>query len=356
MKGALQIMIVAIGALVMAGIAIALWNASQADGTVVEAFSVPPTFAQEGIGGDVVANDITNKLSAIRDIAEANSLSRSRGVRRESAALTVTVDGQTQTVTGSRDDLDRIEQKAAEWVFATVDPANIVLYWSGQGRDAEALAAAARFAHQTSNTACAGTLGCFRRHRLQDGGAAHGAARHRARSWARRGGAAPGAYHSHQADRGRNAGIPEGRLWLCREVGRFALDTELGDFTQAMLEACEYACTPASALSRRAEYAARLHDPAKAQDLLGEARAMDSEPGPQTDRALYFSAAARSDWPAAVLAARAYRADVSVTQLSTQTPGARLGVIRLRTQVWPLLAVAFARSGDVNAALIDRKV
>src|ERR1700710_1426629 len=83
MKGALQIMVVALGLALLIGLIAAVWNASRADGIVVEAFSVPPALAQNGIGGDVVAGDLTNKITAIRDFANANSLARSKGVRQD---------------------------------------------------------------------------------------------------------------------------------------------------------------------------------------------------------------------------------------------------------------------------------
>ena len=41
MKGALQIMLVALGALVVVAVIAAVWNASQADGLVIDEFSVP---------------------------------------------------------------------------------------------------------------------------------------------------------------------------------------------------------------------------------------------------------------------------------------------------------------------------
>src|SRR5580658_6883713 len=46
MKGALQIMLVAVGALVVAAIAATIWNASQASGLVVDSFTAPPDFEQ----------------------------------------------------------------------------------------------------------------------------------------------------------------------------------------------------------------------------------------------------------------------------------------------------------------------
>jgi tetratricopeptide (TPR) repeat protein len=186
MKGAMQIMLVLVGALIVIGIAAALWNASQADGLVVDAFSVPPSFAASGAGGDVVAGDVTAKIAAIRDVASAHSLKQSKDVqanRNEDVkveipdtgvsvaqawrylkswlgherhmsgnlrqlpnghiVLTVTLDGDEAIVReGPPGDLDSLEQQAAERVFASVDPTNYVLYLYDVGRAREAYAAA----------------------------------------------------------------------------------------------------------------------------------------------------------------------------------------------------------------------
>src|ERR1700679_1092018 len=83
MAGAAQIMLVGLGLLIVVVVAAAIWNASQADGLVVDSFSVPPSFAAAGVNGDVVADDITQKLAAIRDFANANSLANSKEVRQE---------------------------------------------------------------------------------------------------------------------------------------------------------------------------------------------------------------------------------------------------------------------------------
>ncbi len=57
MKGALQIMVVCAGLLlVVIAIGAATWNASEADGIVVDSFSVPPAYAQAGVPGDVAAD------------------------------------------------------------------------------------------------------------------------------------------------------------------------------------------------------------------------------------------------------------------------------------------------------------
>ena len=66
LKGALQIMLVALGAVVVVAIGTAMWNASQADGLVIDSFSVPPSLTQAGLSGEVVADDMTGKLAAVR--------------------------------------------------------------------------------------------------------------------------------------------------------------------------------------------------------------------------------------------------------------------------------------------------
>ena len=53
MKGATRLMLVGVGALLLGAIALAMWNASQARGLVVEAFSVPPQLSPAtGVTGD----------------------------------------------------------------------------------------------------------------------------------------------------------------------------------------------------------------------------------------------------------------------------------------------------------------
>src|ERR1700722_10662285 len=83
MAGAAQIMLVGLGMLIVVAVAATIWNATQADGLVVDSFSVPPSFAASGVNGDVVADDITQKLAAIRGITNANSLVSSKDVRQE---------------------------------------------------------------------------------------------------------------------------------------------------------------------------------------------------------------------------------------------------------------------------------
>ncbi len=189
MKGAMQIMVVAVGLLIVAGIGATVWNASLADGLVVDAFTVPPDFEKNGTTGDVVAGDITSKVTAIRKSAMGISYSVSGDVSADRhndikveipetgvsiseawrilrgwlgherhltgnirdlgnghIALTTSLDGASaMTETGAASDLPAIEQRAAEDVFGAFDPVNHINYLSSVGRTPEALAAAERF-------------------------------------------------------------------------------------------------------------------------------------------------------------------------------------------------------------------
>jgi hypothetical protein len=82
LKGALQIMLVAVGAVVVIAIGAAMWNASQADGLVIDSFSVPPSFALAGLSGEVVADDMTGKLAAVSRFAMEHSFSTSKDVSK----------------------------------------------------------------------------------------------------------------------------------------------------------------------------------------------------------------------------------------------------------------------------------
>ncbi len=187
MRGALQIMLVAVGALIVVLIGAAMWNASEADGLVVEAFSVPPDFVQRGQGGDVVAGDLIGKIGAVRQFAMDNSYSRSRDVSKDreneikveipqtgisiaeawrilcnwlgherhlSGSLRNTGDGKldlTATLDGgivlstTGADLDEMEQSLAEKIFGEFDPVNFTNYLSSRRRISEAYAAAIRY-------------------------------------------------------------------------------------------------------------------------------------------------------------------------------------------------------------------
>jgi tetratricopeptide (TPR) repeat protein len=66
MKGAMQIMIVAAGLLLVIGIGAAIWSAAHDDGLVIEAFQVPPDMVARGLTGQAVASQLLDKLSALQ--------------------------------------------------------------------------------------------------------------------------------------------------------------------------------------------------------------------------------------------------------------------------------------------------
>ena len=68
MKGAMQIMLVLIGALFVFGIGAAVWSAAHDDGVVIEAFTVPPDMRSDGLTGSVVSAACSqDKLTALQD-------------------------------------------------------------------------------------------------------------------------------------------------------------------------------------------------------------------------------------------------------------------------------------------------
>jgi len=184
----LKLMTVLVGLAVAGGLAIMVWNAADASGLVVEAFSAPPDFAVRGIGGDVVAQDLTAQLATVRRVAMEHSYSTSNDVSKDGGeikveipetgisiteawrllrgwlgherhvtgslretgdgkiALTANLDGgDVVTVTGAPADLAKLEQQEAEEIFGRFDPVNITNYLTARGRIAEAYAAAGRY-------------------------------------------------------------------------------------------------------------------------------------------------------------------------------------------------------------------
>ena len=189
LKGALQIMLVILGTAVVVALGAAVWNASQANGLVVDSFSVPPSFAQSGITGEALADDVTGLLAEIRDRGVRNSFSNSADVSKASqnairveipdtgisiaeawrtlrgwlgherhlsgslrqaadgiVTLKLSLDGGSDvSVSGPASALPRMEQDAVEQVFERFDPINHIVYLFSQSRYGEAYEAAQRF-------------------------------------------------------------------------------------------------------------------------------------------------------------------------------------------------------------------
>jgi tetratricopeptide (TPR) repeat protein len=413
MKGALQILTVLVGAVIVAAVAAALWNASRAEGLVVDAFSVPPALAQAGVTGDVVADDMTAKIAAIRDFANDNSLARSNDVSEDRTqaikveipdtgvslaeiwrylrrwlgherhlagnlrslpdgriALNLSLDGaEAFGVAGAPGDLDALEQKAAEHVFAAADPVNIVLYLTAKGRKDEALAASARNIAQAKGS---GELAeAYALHsnmvRYITGDVARSLPETQlALTLAPR--QAP--QHMEMLNSSRLLGHDEAVLAQARAIANLRIEDNVGawragdgfgyvqqlgaiwraqqtgDYGALAQVTCVYLCPRAGTALLHAEALARLHDGAGAGAALAQARSYGDADSASLAFAAYVRDADAGRWAAAAGDARAtaagYMADHSV--------GDRFNRLRVRNQAMPLLARALAAGGDVAAA------
>ncbi|HEY1708938.1 MAG TPA: hypothetical protein VGG10_11790 [Rhizomicrobium sp.] len=408
MKGALQIMVVALGALVVVAIAAAMWNASQADGIVVEAFSVPPSLAADGITGDAAAGDVTNKIAAIRDAASVNSFARSKDVRNESnedikveipetgisfeqawrylkdwlgheralrgnirksangqIALTVALAGESAvTFTGPASDLDKLEQQAAEQVFAAVDPTNYVLYLDATGREADAYAAISHVVETADPAVRAGFLSLWsaltrssdiqlslRRARLALALDPRVVVSHREimADALLLGDDETALHEAQKLALVRSQDLPpafQGRGYS-EIISAAHLEQELagGDFLEAQKELCFY-CTFPDTLLAHGEYAARDHNVAQAQVNVANALALGSVSPAALHRTRYFELAAMGNWAAAASEAQAYVAAFA----ANKSAAPRYFALKISTQAQPLFAEALARSGNPDAA------
>jgi tetratricopeptide (TPR) repeat protein len=411
MKGALQIMVVALGALIVVAIAAAMWNASQADGIVVEAFSVPPALAADGIGGDTAATDMTDKIAAIRDAATGNSFARSKDVHNESGedikveipetgvslaqawrylkdwlgqerplrgnirrltdgriALTVALaDEPAATFTGPLSDLDKLEQQAAEHVFADVDPSNYVLYLDAIGRSDEAYAAIAHYAQtETDTTLRAGFTSLWAAlTRGEVGDVPLSLSRARlslaldpkmvvADSEVLRDAQLLGydELSLHEAEKlmtVRPQDLPavfQGRGYTAlKSLAQLELKRAGGDFLGAQKEACFY-CSFSDSLLQQAEYAARDHDLALSRTEMANAITAGSATPATLHRARAFELAAIGNWAAAASEAQA---DADALVAAKDRPP-RYQALKILTSAVPLRAEALARNGNPTAA------
>jgi hypothetical protein len=418
MKGALQIMAVALGLLIVAAVATAMWKASEADGIVIESFSVPPAFADAGTTGAAVADDLNGKIGAIRDFTNRHSLAVSKDVRQNRddirveipetgisltqawqylrawlgherhlsgfiralpdgrIAFAVSLDGSTvASFEGKPGELDALEQKAAEQVFAAGNPTNYVLYLAGSNRPADALAAAAHnvaaFAHKPGAGDTYSLWSGITLDMLGDPKLALARARIAEAMVPKE---APA--HMEIIRIAELTGDPELALAEARiaevlrvedtpvwrdgigvqyviQLGGFVREEATGDFQAALDRPCTYSCTVPEGEARRVEYAARLHDVAGAESRLAAVQVMATPAAAgaplypdRLARMRTFVALARGDWRAAAAAARAYDDAIAHGPPSA----ASTAPLRRRTAAMPLLAEALAMQGDVAGA------
>jgi tetratricopeptide (TPR) repeat protein len=168
MKGAMQIMLVLVGALIVIGIGVALWSAAHEDGVVIEAFSVPPDMAAKGITGQAIAAQLQDRLAAMQSDTNsarpAASYSNNWGddikvdipdtgisvsefyrllVSRlgnqthitgevwrsaDGIAITSRAKGASATIAGKESDIDALLQKSAEAIYRHTQPYRFAAY------------------------------------------------------------------------------------------------------------------------------------------------------------------------------------------------------------------------------------
>jgi tetratricopeptide (TPR) repeat protein len=165
------------------GFGFEIWAAMRADGLVIDAFTVPPSMADKGLTGQVVASKLLDRLAVLQSQTQSSraassfsndwtndikveipdtGVSLGQVVRflhttlgHEShlsgemyqtpagAALTVRMDNDPgQTFTASSGDLDALIQRAALAVYARAQPYRYSVYLAIQGKVLESYAAA----------------------------------------------------------------------------------------------------------------------------------------------------------------------------------------------------------------------
>jgi tetratricopeptide (TPR) repeat protein len=107
LKVTLQLLTILAGAVVLGVLALIAWQASRAEGIVVDAFSVPPSYAAKGLTGSVVAGKVLDRL--VKFDHDANPLVRTSvdGAWTENAKIELPETGLT---------IDEAERLLRKWL------------------------------------------------------------------------------------------------------------------------------------------------------------------------------------------------------------------------------------------------
>jgi len=408
LSGAFRIILVVLGLAVLAGLAALLWNASEADGLIVDSFSAPADFTARGMGGDVLANDLTNRLAEVRKITLAHSISNTSDVSKNGDDIRVDIpdtgislgevwrllrrwlgherhltgslrelpdgkialhaafaDGTRLDVSGAAGDLDKLEQDLAEQVFTHFDPSNVVLYLWATGRPQEALKQAERDAlsvtgrerqadsyslWSNATRSIAGDIPLsIQRIRISLALDPKIAAAHNEY-------AAEAHLLGHTelelAERRTAAAQTEGDQPRPLQGAGYILIHNLALHRVAELlgdfgaaETTECGATCLpDNLSAGALYAARRHDIAAARALLVSARASGQADPDESVDAAYYIAMSEGDGAAAAHVARAH------SHTPGQSGGAAYAAVVDRVETEPMVAMALALAGDAAGA------
>jgi tetratricopeptide (TPR) repeat protein len=356
---------VAAALLIVFGVAAAMWNARQADGLVIEAFSVPPSYLQTGVTGKVVADAITAKLFAIRRVAIENSFSATNDVsadrgddvrveipetgisiseamrylrnwlgheRHVSGSVSELAQGNIMvaidiagaapiSVTGA--DLGVLEDQIAEKVFAQIDPVNTVIYLEVGGRSAEAYAFATRYAPSVTDPAMASDayglwsdvtasvtgnipLAVARARLGTELDPKIAVTRLELADHLSELGHDEEALKEYRIVSSMNgadqAAIKqESAFVVIREYAARAVAYFLGDFASDPATACNDHCSLSDKAVMRAEARASQHDPREAERLLKDAGSAGDVDAADASHTRYLVDSDRADWSAALL-------------------------------------------------------
>ena len=406
--GAFRIILVVLGLAVLAGVTALLWNAREADGLIVDSFSAPADFAARGMGGDVLANDLINRLAEVRKITLAHSISMSSDVSKNGDDIRVDIpdtgislgeawrllrrwlghekhltgslrefpdgkialhaafaDGTMLDVSGPAGDLGKLEQDLAEQVFTHFDPSNVVLYLWATGRPQDALAQAERDALSVTGRerqadsyslwsdvtrSIAGDIPLsIQRIRISLALDPKIAAAHNEYAAEEH---LLGHTEFELAERRATMAQTESDQPKTLQGPGYILIHNLATYRVAALlgdfgaaEAAECGATCLpDNLSAGALYAARRHDVATARALLVTAHASGRADPDESIDAAYYIAMNEGDGAAAVRAARAH------AHTPGQSGSAAYAAVVDRVETKPMIAMALALAGDADGA------
>jgi len=190
MKFAFELLIALVLLAIVAALGTAMCTAAHDNGLVIEAFSVPPDFAQRGLSGQVVASQLLDKLARMQ--AETNSIRPADTYRNNwgddikveipdtgisigelnrylgrwlghethitgeiwhtpaGIAVTTRATDAGTTFTGKETDLDSLLQKAAESIYAQTQPYRYAAFLGQVGRYPESMQVTQRLAENAA--------------------------------------------------------------------------------------------------------------------------------------------------------------------------------------------------------------
>ncbi len=409
LKALFQAITVLVGFIVVAAIVVMAWLAHEERGFVISACTTPPALAQQGLTGEALAGELMDHISTIDRVAEGVSLSRSDTVRADhrddikveipetglsltevwralrdvlgserkiegdlrqaadgSLMLTVRVAGDDAIVLhGAAGDIEALEQKAAERVYAATNAPAYVIYLETEGRVPEAITEAQTLAAE--NPAFVGlwstvehavdpiralTLARFAQRDHPDSPYAWFEVLRAERDLGHAEAELFAAARLHERMRQSRAPGLTGRggdalRWLADGV----IDRLSGDYAEAARADEPLGHTPQGNPFAIVQDKARLHDLGAARDGLAELLIMPSADARAEARARYAIDAAAGDWPAAEADAKTLTAADDAARLKDPIPEGMPGLARVQAaNDTPLLVEAELRLGQTDAA------